>query len=348
MKAPVLVIRCDAGFVPEIGTGHVVRSIRLARQLCGSGVLAPGSIVFVTSEGGDFSLGLDFLKKSNFPVISENWQVLKANSDSEIQYLKSLNASVILMDRLDTTSKLIVSLQKAGSKVITFDDKGTGRNVADLAVNAIFNDVPDGSNLLKGYKYLILSGREYKPTDALREVNRICVSFGGFDERDLASFFLDNLSRIKYKIEIDLILGRSNHCDKSQLLSKVEMVENAGGIRIHETPDDFHDIASKADIAVVSGGLTIFEFAAHGIPTISIPQYLHQLETIRKLESLGITLLGSAGMDIDSGVFLMALDRLVKSYELRKTMSLEAVNYVDGLGCERVSKAVAKVLSLDM
>ena len=48
-------------------------------------------------------------------------------------------------------------------------------------------------------------------------------------------------------------------------------------------PADFCERLANADIAVVSGGLTVFQALSMGIPVVGLPQYVHQNDTLQNL-----------------------------------------------------------------
>ena len=54
-------------------------------------------------------------------------------------------------------------------------------------------------------------------------------------------------------------------------------------VKFHIFPKNYHEIISNADLAVTSGGLSIFEFAAWGIPSVALPQYEHQKSNAKEL-----------------------------------------------------------------
>lgn len=156
-----VIFRCDAGHAPEIGTGHITRSKTLANSLVEKGFLRRSDIVFYTRNDIGYDLGESYLTESGFAYRVFPNNELKANSISESSILKHSNASLIFMDRLLTSEELVKIISSSGKKIVTFDDYGSGRVWADLAVCAIFDDIGESENLFKGYEYLVLSKNSY-------------------------------------------------------------------------------------------------------------------------------------------------------------------------------------------
>jgi UDP-2,4-diacetamido-2,4,6-trideoxy-beta-L-altropyranose hydrolase len=331
-----VIFRCDAGSKPEIGSGHIVRSINLANALIEKKCLTRSDIVFYTRGDNQYQLGGFLLTKSgfNYKVFSKN--ELISNSLSEINILKSSSADLIFMDRLETSKELVTKIISKGKKIITFDDYGDGRLSANLSICAILDDLPQSNNVFKGYEYLILSNSLNTHFKFNNKPNTIVATFGGHDARDLCQHFLNNISELPNSLEVDIILGRLSIPKINNYLKQIISLGMQERICIHNTPSNYYDIISKADVAVCSGGLSIFEFAACGVPSIGLPQYTHQLNTIIKLANDGICLLGSNSMTLSNKKFLSTLNELLLNYELRKDIALTASKKINGNGLMKV------------
>jgi UDP-2,4-diacetamido-2,4,6-trideoxy-beta-L-altropyranose hydrolase len=331
-----VIFRCDAGSMNEIGSGHIVRSINLANALVNRGFLLRSEIVFYTRGDKKYLLGDKLLMKSGFEYKVFSRNELKSNSISEINILKSSSANLIFMDRLETTRELVKKIINEGKKIVTFDDYGSGRMFASLAICAILNDLPDSRNLYKGYDYLILSNNLYKLSEFKNTPNKIVATFGGYDARNLCQHFLDNISALPNYFSVDIILGNVKNLKLENYLDQIVSMKIQDRVSIHNRPSKYYEIISQADIAISSGGLSIFEFAANGIPSIGLPQYIHQLNTIIKLENEGISILGSDNMNLSDKKFISTLDKLINNSKTRKNLALNASQKINGNGLIKV------------
>ena len=334
-----VVFRCDAGHAPEIGTGHIARSKTLANELVNSKLLNIKDILFLTRDDDGFNLGSKYLKNSGFKYKSFSNQQLRANSDSEIEIMSNLDSKLIFLDRLETSSDLIESIKKNGIKVITFDDYGSGRELADLAISSIFDDVNKSKNLLSGYEYLILSKDYYKPLKIRDNIKNIVATFGGNDARDLCSHFIDNIDVIPPEIKVEIILGSVRKKDVIKYNAKIK-TKASDNITLHIFPRNYHQIISNADIAISSGGLSIFEFSAYGVPSIGLPQYPHQLRTIENLQNSSISILGSEKMNLSNSKLRDSVGKLIHDNNLRKLMASTSREAIDGNGAKRIKEVI--------
>ena len=335
-----IVFRCDAGLAPEIGTGHIARSKTLAREIIKSKFAEKQDILFLTRNDKGYEFGEKYLRDSDFEYKSYSKNVLAANSESEVQLLANLDTDFIFLDRLSTSKELVEAIRLKGIKVVTFDDYGSGREIADLAISAIFNDLPNANNLLKGYEYLILSEGSYETREIKEEVETIVATFGGNDARNFCADFLNILNLIPSSITIDIVLGKVKKKDIEIYKNQIKKLMNHRFINIHIFPTNYHEIISKADIAVTSGGLSIFEFSAYGIPSVGLPQYPHQLKTIKDLEDMGASILGTDEMIFSQDKFINNILTLINDNRLRKKMSITAKKNIDGNGLYRIMQAL--------
>ena len=333
-----VIFRCDAGHAPEIGTGHIARSKTLANNLVEKGFLRKSDIVFYTRNDPDYDLGEKYLAKSGYEyqVFANN--KLEANSTSELNILKNSNANLIVMDRLETTDDLIKGVLSSGKKIITFDDYGSGRVCADLAISAIFDDVCAFHNLVSGYEYLVLSKSSYLPLPVRKDVGKIVATFGGHDARNWCQFFLENSAAIPDSCSVDIILGSYEKTSLQQYIQYIESKQIDHRFKLYVFPENYHEIIANADLAITSGGLSIFEFAAYGVPSIGLPQYEHQLRTIENLRDAGISFLGSNGMAMSSERFTDSLNKMIHDFNCRNAMAMSARKTINGGGIDKIIK----------
>ena len=333
-----VIFRCDAGSKPEIGSGHIMRSINLANDFINQGLIDRNDVVFYTRNDNQFQLGEKLLLNSGFKykVFSNN--ELRSNSQSEINILRSSGASLIIMDRLATTKELVRSITSKDKKVVTFDDYGSGRSFATFSICAILDDLPKADNLYKGYDFLILSNKIKEPSNFNELPSRIVATFGGHDSRDLTQHFIDNISDLPDYCSVDIIIGTDLKSKLSAYSKKVELLRSNKKVMIHSRPSNYYQILSKADIGVCSGGLSIFEFALSGIASIGLPQYKHQLNTILKLEKDRICLLGSNNMNLSNEKLNSSLKTLLNNSQIRQEISNNATKKIHSNGLKKVTK----------
>ncbi len=338
-----ILIRCDAGKYPEIGTGHLSRCIQIARELVSQNLVKKNDIIFLTRNEKEFSLGKSILSKTSIKFLSYKNEILKPNSLSELTTIINHMPQLVIIDRLKTHKKFILGLKSKNIKVISFDDYGSGRLVTDLSICAIFDDIKKNSNIIKGFKYLTLKGDKAN-LYIRKSVKKIVATFGGYDSRNLCKFFLLNSCFISQSIKIDLILGDVNQKQVNDYNKIIKKIGKDKCINLFINPKDFTKKIYLADLAICSGGLSIYDLALSRTPTVSIPQYKHQLKTIIKLDKLNITKMGTRSMQLNNSYFQVQVDRLIKDFKLRQKMVNASRKHIDGQGLYRVIKKISEFI----
>ena len=307
-------------------------------------------ISFVTRRLGSFKLGYDLIKKSGYSVEKVGDRNLNWNSKKEANSLSKLKTRILVIDRLSTNEGWTSCLINKFKTLVSIDDVGSGAKIADVVINGIFHDLPPKKNRFIGYKYLFL-----KNVDSLnkkkisKNVNNIVVTFGGYDKRKLTNFFLNcllhNNNLLKKPIKIEILVGFEKNKIINSLKKLIKKIEAYKKVKVKITilaPDYFKRL-SKADLAIVSGGLAVFDCIARGIPVIGLPQYQHQLKTLLGLESKNAIKLGSLGMALNKKNFIEIYNKIILSFEDRVFLSKNSINLIDRKGSERIMKILSSL-----
>ena len=105
-------------------------------------------------------------------------------------------------------------------------------------------------------------------------------------------------------------------------------------------PKDFNNLIAESQVAIVSGGLTLFQCMAAGLASIVMCQYEHQLITMKHFEKyrafinlgLGNNVLIS---DLEESLFSLINDAKSRSYLFNNAKDL-----VDGHGLDRCLRLI--------
>ena len=340
-----IVIRADAGNVEELGTGHLVRAIELCNELRRHPRFHSAEIRFATRGEGPFGLGPKLISGAGFDVIPDKGLI--PNSIEEAGSLIESEPELVILDRLETDASLITRLKESGIIVVTFDDLGSGRKHADLAVQALLQNVESEANVCNGFSYLVLPQFPHQYHEVREEVRKIFVCFGGFDRREFTDLILDLIPCWPAHLEFELIVGNDDskrlaeYRERAAKLSK----RRAGRISIHVRPSNFSKLLVTSDLAVVSGGMTAFECVRAGVPAIGLPQYQHQIENLRRLNGFGAMGMVSEDMESEHNEVVAAVLTLVDDFRARKRISINGKKLLDGRGGERVVERINKLFA---
>ncbi len=343
MKKKKIIFRCDGGTISEIGTGHVRRSIAIADMLVKRKICLPKEISFVTRRRRSFKLGYGFVKKAGYYVEMIKDKDLQWNSRQEASSLSKLQSDILVLDRLSTTLNWMSSLKGKFKTLVSMDDIGSGAKIADLLINGIMHDISPKKNRYVGYKYLFLRNTNLSlKKKNNKKVSNIVVSFGGYDKRNLINFFLESLLHknclLEKPLNIDLLVGKENYkvINTWKKLIKKILTNHKIKINLLVFSSDYFKRLKKADLGIVSGGLTVFDSISGGVPVIGLPQYKHQLKTLIKLDKMNLIKLGSLGMKLDKENFVNLFNKMILSFEDRTFLSKNSLKLFDRKGSDRV------------
>jgi|MTBAKSStandDraft_2_1061841.scaffolds.fasta_scaffold03295_3 CMP-N-acetylneuraminic acid synthetase/spore coat polysaccharide biosynthesis predicted glycosyltransferase SpsG len=315
----------------EVGLGHAYRTVMLANEF------VKYEIIFICEEKDD--LAREY-------VNSHNYKVYTVPNGTLLKNILTLAPHLVINDLLDTDIYYIEELVNNNIKVVNFEDLGSGHNKANLVFNALYPDRIPSSHVLTGVKYFCLRDEFlFLPTvvGKSQEVTNVLITFGGVDEGGLTVRVLKIIAPfcIKENISINIVTG-PGFAGTSDLGEAISRLNNDLIRHIPATPR-ISDFMAKADVAITSGGRTVFELAAMKVPTLVICQ--NERETTHTFASSenGIANLGHHN-SLEDEEILNIFIRLITEQELRQTMR-ERMERMDlTLGKKRVVKKICELL----
>ena len=215
-------------------------------------------------------------------------------------------ADVGVYDVLDTTP----DDYRTGVPTVTLEDQGNAARQATAVINAMYAGMYAGI-AHTGAKYAVLRpeftiGSFHVKQDA----NRVLLLFGGTDPSNLTG--LAEFAAQQWDVDI-----------------------------IH--PGDERSVTAAmhdADLLITSGGRTVFEAAAVGLPTIVLCQNMR--ETTHTHLGVGNVNMG-LGRLVDPDRLTYVVQQTLEDYELRRDMSAVGSESIDGYGAARVRRIIEHV-----
>ncbi len=270
-----VVFRCDAANNPKVGTGHLIRCLNLAKHLSIRYKIKQKNIIFICKTENEFYLSKELLAGKKFSLKKINY-LIKDNSIEEAKFISKYPANLLVIDRVSDTNLNFYNLIKnIFKKKIIFEDKSKYRNKFDLSINSLtFKKSFYQSKKEKiGFKYMLLPITSKKENPFNRK-NNIFLSFGGYDHNNLCMKILKILPQIKKDLQIFIPkVYKLNKFDKS-------IKHN---LKIYKK-NEYLKYFKQCNIAIISGGLTLFEAIYLKKKIICVPQYRHQLINAKKMK----------------------------------------------------------------
>ncbi|MBN2761228.1 MAG: UDP-2,4-diacetamido-2,4,6-trideoxy-beta-L-altropyranose hydrolase [Rhodobacteraceae bacterium] len=304
--------RADAS--RQIGTGHVMRCLTLARGLRAMGARchficrALDGHFGARIEAEGFAVSLLPTPKGEAPQGPPDhaeWAGVDWATDARDTraVLDAERPDWLVLDHYAFDARWQQAVWFHGTKLMVLDDLADRPHACDLLLDQSLGRkvadydglVPDACRRLIGPAYALLRP-EFTQTRAAalaaqsgRPLAHILISMGGVDAEDATSAILRALGKAKLPaaLSITIVLG-----DKAPALAQVQSLAKAFP-RPTEVVVDVSDMAARmarADLAIGAGGATAWERCALGLPTIIVPIAANQEEVTAALVAAGAAL----------------------------------------------------------
>jgi spore coat polysaccharide biosynthesis protein SpsF len=199
-------------------------------------------------------------------------------------------------------------------------------------------ETPEG--FYAGPEYAILReqfrGRDKKLRD---EPRLLLLSFGGSDPQGLSLRALSALRGLEPSLEVVLVTGPA-----FSYRAELERLEAGLGrpLRVVHEASGAHiaDLMLEADVALCSGGMSVYEIAALGTPGLVLAQNAKEDERMRAFARHGTIEYLGLGTEVSDERVHSAVRALLDDSARRRSMSAKGRALVDGLGAARAAELV--------
>lgn len=309
------------------GMGHLYRSLTLAEELRRRG----RDIHFLVNA---HETTLKILKSRGFEFTI--YDLGAPGGSWESAFFKTAKPPEVWVDdRLDTTFAHAAAVVSAGARLVTFDDRGAGAELADINISALVFEGIDrlkGREVKSGIEYMILNPEIADYRRARNTVNSILVTLGGADTHGVTVHVARWLQR--KRVDVTVVTGPAfqHREDLYSVLAKpvVASVEHLTGV-----PSMAQEM-NRHDLAITGGGLTPFEAAASGLPSIVIANEIFEIPVGRALEELGFSRFAGHYRSVDFDT--LSLDLPIE------TMSQTALRRTNLNGSPRIADLLEALL----
>lgn len=337
----MLLVRTDA--TKAIGAGHVMRCTAIAQEAQARGIRALFLVSNDESAHAVRAQGFDVELIGGDPSL-----FLRVDAMNVARVAKEQRADAILIDSYAVTNGFFNQLHEAlpgpGTKVAYVDDAFTFKEgfsetpapiEADVVINYGFGFTLGAyEEIYRGSDTRLCIGPAYAPVrHSFPEVHPV--------HRDQVEDVLITCGMANPRgIEEKLVRQCEHACPTARITVIV------GGNSPFEAPEDFHvevrrnveslaPYIQQADIALSASGLTLYELAASGLPTVAIPTASNQTGHALGFQNLGLGPRVPVH-PIDFDALGEALLELAASKELRESYSARMRSVVDGKGAGRI------------
>jgi len=290
---------CSAGEYPEIGTGHFIRMFAVANQMVAESRGLDNLVLHFFGKLTDKQIEL--LQESKIHYSPANNPEISANE--LFLYININRFDVVIIDNLDL--KFHESLRRGtiDSIIITIDNF-----IENEEFDLCLASTRASPNVFRRDRFIAFPEPFTKKNELLPIPNsfEVFCSFGGFDHNSYSVKLINLLDSIPVLLNIKWTFAVTN--------PKILMQQFTGrlnsNIEILNSADEYFSRLNSCDLALVSGGLTMFQSLYLAKPTVVVPQYLHQRESAIEIANKNACLIYDPNTDSDN---FSGLIELVKS-----------------------------------
>lgn len=313
----------------SMGLGHITRCLALSEAFlergCRSSFIVHGDKSIRSMMGNQQYKELNWLK--------------------DIELIKpSLSEAILIVDTFAISDFLLSELSSI-SKVSILDDfirrNHSSRIVIDWTINAekkFFLDKNLSSNYLLGNDYIALRRQFWDCQKFIvkPKIDNILIMFGSSDIRSLCVPTANLLAKHFPSLKKTIIIGSGS----KDIRSIESMTDSMTKVVVDANANEVIAEMANADLAIASGGQTLYELACVGVPTISIMLIDNQLDDINGWNEVDFTCYAGNWDDQHLESNILSLYSDLSSARLRQSKSTNGQTLVDGQGARRIARYI--------
>ena len=309
-----ILFRAPAG--PRRGFGHLVRCRSLARALGVRPLVALRGGLAV--EEAALALGCDVVR------------------GGAAHLLRRLTPDVLVVDDPITAAarRWIAAGRRAGCLVVSVHDLGLGCLDADLVIDGsvTMNARAQRGTTLAGPRFALLDPDLFDEKEQ-RDPCSVLVALGGGPRAELAVDIAEAVVESVPNATVRIAGG---------FVSTPPMVRRQ--ITWVGPTRNLHQEMARASVAVVGGGVSLYEACAHGTPVVGVPVVPSQRPTVAAFVARGAAR-GSAKRPVRAADVANECVSLLSDAALRRHLSHMGKRLIDGRGAFRAAAAVRRMVA---
>jgi spore coat polysaccharide biosynthesis predicted glycosyltransferase SpsG len=330
-SASSVVFRVAGG--PRLGFGHIVRALSLAKAM----QVSPRMSVRGTAETKKVAHRLGALVKE------QSLAAVLARGDVRLLVIDDPD--------MQAATDALALARRHGAMVASVHDLGIAPIASDLAIDgslAMLRKAWPSTDALLGPRYAVLdpslltAPSEGQAMRAQSEGRlRVLVSLGGGPRVTAGLRIARAIADASAVTWVTLAAGFGARALQTR----------HPRVRLLESPSWLRSELARVDVAVLAGGVTLYEAALLGVPTVALAVVAAQLPTIRAFERVGASIAAGclasgerAAAERTRAKAVQAVGALLADEDKRRVMAVQGQQQVDGRGALRVAAALKRLM----
>ncbi|MCH2547443.1 MAG: UDP-2,4-diacetamido-2,4,6-trideoxy-beta-L-altropyranose hydrolase [Alphaproteobacteria bacterium] len=341
-----IAFRVDASSI--IGTGHVMRCLTLAnalkkhqRKTLFLSRHMPDYLIDSIQQAGHVFVPLTDAVQATDSLAHAKWLGTSQQADAQecLRYVSAVTLEWLIIDHYGLSSDWEVYMRAAAPQILAIDDLADRMHDCDIlldqnayphAQTRYAEKLPAKCRPLLGAEYALLREEFVCARDSLMRrvgsVQRILVSFGGADSQNWTAKVLNALIELNVKAEIDVVIG-AQHPAFEDITQQCATY----GFHCHVQSDRMAQLMAAADMAIGAGGVSVWERASMGLPSLTIAVAENQIASVEHAAQMGMIYTPKQDQTLQD-----AIQEFIENPALRAQCSETSLRMVDAQGTKRV------------
>lgn len=306
-----------------IGTGHIARIKKVIKELVsnhGSSI----KVKFITNHKSSDRYYEHLLVSNEFEAAEE------LNKTIETEKIDA-----VIFDALDYCRDSYYLTKKQNIFTVGIDTSSKESELLDTLINPVISN--DRSHL-NGPMYSVHYEafiENFKNVTSNKK-KKIFICFGGHDHQNHLQkiFKLEIFDYENYEVTVVL----SENTKDEDIIEKKEYT-------ILRNPKNFYELLMSSDLALISGGVLLQEALYFGIPSIVLPQYIHQKNAAKERKDKG-EIIECLELDPKLNDIETIIRNALNHADQHNKISLAARSSDDGFGLKRLTGILSFVSEL--
>jgi UDP-2,4-diacetamido-2,4,6-trideoxy-beta-L-altropyranose hydrolase len=333
--------RCDVS--PRVGMGHLKRCMVLAEEL-----KQRGSSIFFLLRSEHFKTPQE-LKSLCDGLYFLDWKINPIDDAQEVvRFCRSYRIKISIIDHYRGNEDYQTQLYNAQIKWLQFDSCRQKRLWANWVLDpTLTSEQCDYQSARKFADTVFLLGPRYallrpefsrlqSETECRQLVKKILLTFGGGDDGGVTVFVLEALRPIDPGIERVVLVSSAN--PRTADIKNWIQVNSTIATTLRVDEKEIARRMSEADIAITAGGMTTFETAAMGLPTLIVQIADNQRRNAMGWQEKGVAADLGPIDGLDHRKMTRQTADLIGDYGSRQQMSKLGKTLVDCFGARRIAR----------
>lgn len=258
-----------------------------------------------------------------------------------------LTGKVVVIDTKKDVREQVKSLKEDGRKVVLIDNysaKGLADDIAVPYASLKGREVDYGFSA--GREFIIIGRNFLNAKIGLNKTYslplKVLVTMGGADPNNITEKIIRSLLPLK-NIEVTAVIGPAAKVSEEF----EQMVKDERNIKVLRDVKDLSPLMLQAHVAFTAVGITIYELAYLGVPSILIANYREDRFDLEEMESLKASLSLGFHAEVSEDDIRGAVKIFINDPIKWKAMSESALKVSDGQGAFRIARKIASFTGED-